>query len=93
MPQRRNSRYGHLGAGDNGDHRTLDDADPEAIGDLVRAVLTAGDAVLFGVTKDAGSVRVILMSGDEKTSQYLNSAEKLNAFCRTVTQHVRENLT
>jgi hypothetical protein len=60
--------------------------DSELMGDLVKAVLHEGDAVLFGVTRDGGSIRVILMSGDDKSSKYFTSAEELAVFCKDISQ-------
>lgn len=92
MPQRRNGRYAHLGTDTTSAEAVTEGADPEAIGDLVRAVLAAGDAVLFGITRDGGSARIILMSGDERTSVYLKSPAEIDTYCRTVRDHVRNTL-
>lgn len=68
-------------------------ADHEAIGAMVAQVLATGDAVLFGITRDKTAVRVILMSGDEKTSEYLSTAEELTDYCQRVAQHIAKYLT
>jgi hypothetical protein len=66
-------------------------AAPELLGELVQAVLSVGDAILYGVTKDGGAVRVILMSGTEKTSLYFTSSEALDAFCKQVAVDLRKH--
>jgi hypothetical protein len=76
-----------------GDKSILAKATPELIGELVTSVLGVGDAVLFGVTRDGGSVRVILMSGDEKSSQYFSDPGELDDFCKRVSQHVRDTFS
>ncbi len=63
---------------------------PELVGELVQQVLNVGDALLFGVTRDGGSIRVILMSGDEKVSHYLSDARSFDDFAKRVTQHLRD---
>lgn len=93
MPKVRSGRYAGIGKADSSESDTIVAASPELLGELVQSVLRVGDAVLFGVTKDGGSVRVILMSGDEKTSEYLSSADDLDTFCRKVSQHITDNLT
>ena len=93
MPRPRNGRYAHLDDATAPTGSAVVDSNPELIGELVQAVLGIGDAVLFGVTRDGGSVRVILMSGDEKVSKYLQTGPDLDAFCKSVATHLRETYT
>lgn len=92
MPGKRSGRYSGIGKSNDSESRVLDECTPELLGDLAVAVLRAGDAILFGVTRDGGSVRVILMSGDEKTSEYLSSGAELDAFARNVRDHITKTL-
>ena len=87
------SRYGHLSDGVPTEGGILKDVNPELLGEMITAVLSVGDAVLCGITRDGGSVRIILMSGDEKTSTYLKSAAEVDDYCKRVASHVREMLT
>ncbi len=84
MPRGKSSRYGSLSGEDIGEKTTIADIHAERLGDMVKAVLAIGDAVLIATTKDGGSVRVILMSGDDKTSTYLTSGTAVNEFCMRV---------
>lgn len=93
MAQPRRKRYADFTDGSSDEKSFLADITPELLGELVVAVLNVGDAVLFGVTRNGGAVRVILMSGDEKSSTYLNSATDVDAFAKRVTQHLRETYT
>jgi hypothetical protein len=93
MPSRPSSRYGNLGTPGKKGKNPAADANPELIGELVQAVLSVGDAVLFGVTRDGGAVRTILMSGDEKTSVYHATGEELDAFAKQLAIDLRKLLS
>lgn len=94
MPSKTSSgqgdRYGRRGSGDNREKFSWSDLSTPEIGELVAAVLGIGDAVLFGVTRDGSAVRVILMSGDERESEYCGSADDLIAFAKSVSQHIAD---
>lgn len=92
MPGKRTGRYAGIGKSNDGENRILDECTPELLGDLVVAMLRAGDAILFGITRDGGSVRVILMSGDEKTSEYLSTGTELDTFAKNVKDHITKTL-
>jgi hypothetical protein len=92
MARSTRGRYASIGDGDGSGKLAIDAIESERLGDMVKAVLGIGDAVLFGITRDGGSVRIILMSGDEKQSEYLASAPEVTAFCRTVKDHITNTL-
>jgi hypothetical protein len=60
----------------------------EIIGDAVRAVMAAGDAVMFSVTSDGGSARVTIFEGDAKRHQYCPSSATLERLLRGIAQSV-----
>jgi hypothetical protein len=94
MPERsskRSDRYGTGGRGPTKDKFAWGDMSDPAIGEMVAAVLSIGDACLFGVTRDGSAVRLILMSGDDRESEYFGDAESLLDFARHVASHIREN--
>lgn len=93
MPGAKNGRYGHLSTKATEVKTWWNDADESAIGDCVKKVLDAGDAILFGRTRDGGAVRIILMSGDEKASEYVTSAEQLTTYVGLVTSHIERTLS
>ncbi len=86
-------RYSSIGDSNGSGKLAIDAIGSENIGDMVKAVLQVGDAVLFGITRDGGSVRVILMSGDEKQSEYLASSVEMDTFCKRVWEHITNTLT
>jgi hypothetical protein len=90
MPSRTQSRYGAYGESGKKAQNPATEANPELIGELVQAVLAVGDAVLFGITRDGGAVRTILMSGDDKTSVYHASGAELDAFAKQVAIDLRK---
>lgn len=93
MAKRSGSRYGNLGGDDRSGGNPAAEASPELIGELVAAVVSIGDAILFGATRDGGAIRVVLMSGEERESVYADTGEKLDTLCRTVRDHITNNHT
>jgi hypothetical protein len=93
MAGRGKGRYADFAGGDSGKASPVPNITAEYIGDMVKAVIGAGDAVLIAATKDGGAVRITLMSGDEKQTTYLATAELVDEFAQGVTQHVTKYLT
>jgi hypothetical protein len=87
------NRYGTNGRADKAPKFDWEDLSTPEIGELVAAVLSIGDACLFGVTRDGSAVRVILMSGDDRESEYFGNAADLIDYARGVASHVRETYT
>lgn len=96
MPARSSTRQDRYGTGnrrqDSAKFAWSEMSDP-AIGEMIASVLSLGDACLFGVTRDGSAVRLILMSGDDRESEYFGDAESLLDFARHVASHIRENHT
>ena len=93
MPAKRGSKYAGLGSSNGAKADPTDGVDPTVLGEFVLAVVGQGDACLFSATRDGGSIRVVLMSGEEKEPpEYLGGAT-LNSYCESVTQHIRKNFT
>lgn len=72
-----NSRYTGLGAKEG--NSTIDDWDwdSELVGDVVRAVITQGDAIMFGLTGDGGALRVTVLEGDNRIVEYASGTEAI----------------
>lgn len=86
------NRYASLSTGATPNKSLLDDIDPDQLGEMIVNVLRAGDAVLFGVTRDGTAIRVMLMSGGDKSSEYFGEADKLHQFCKRVGDHIQKHL-
>ena len=54
-----------------------EDAEADALWRAVCAVTEAGDAIMFGKTRDGGALVVTLMSGDERIKQYAHTEEQV----------------
>lgn len=93
MPGRKSGRYSSLSSQREGEAATIRSVTPELLGELVIEVVAIGDAVLIGQTRDGTAVRIILMSGDEKTSEYLATAPDVDDFCKRVSEHLRNTFT
>jgi hypothetical protein len=84
------SKYATL-APTNGKSKSLAEAlDSHVMGELTIQVLKAGDAILWGMTKDGGALRVILMEGDTKVSHYHDDAEALTTWAEALTANLRK---
>jgi hypothetical protein len=93
MPAKRNGRYAHLATPGTDATGLVANLDAEGIGDAVKAVAGAGDCILIAATKGGVSLRVQLMSGDERETVYLNSTEEANNFFSGLTSHITKYLT
>jgi hypothetical protein len=53
-----------------------DEVEPGHLGALVHAVTRAGDAVLFGKSRDGGTLVITICAGDERIKFYASSREQ-----------------
>lgn len=85
------SKYAGLGSSNGSKADPTEGVDPTILGEFVLAIVGQGDACLFSATRDGGSIRVVLMSGDDKEPPEYLGGDALNNYCRTVTQHIAKN--
>ena len=93
MVSKGKGRYAHLATPDNGSNDLVPAIDAEGLGDAVKAVIGAGDCILIAATKGGVSLRVQLMSGDERETVYLNSTAEVDSFMQGLTSHITKYLT
>ena len=90
-PRKSTDRYGLTKNGRSKEPFEFAQLSTEELGEFIAAVLSMGDAVLFGVTQDESAVRVMLMSGDERVSEYFGTPNALIAWTRGISQHIANN--
>jgi hypothetical protein len=81
------TRYGNLrgGAGNAHGAEALAEADSSVLLTAIASVLLAGDAILFGTTRDGGAVAMQLFSGDTTDKVYAASRPELEDALRAIT--------
>lgn len=67
---------------------TWEEADPETLWRTISEVTDAGDAIMFGRTRDEGAVVLTLLSGDERIRQYATGADEIAELLRAVRESV-----
>jgi hypothetical protein len=71
---------------------TWEEADAETLWRAIAAVTDAGDAIMFGRTRDEGAVVLTLLSGDERIRQYATGVEEIAELLRAVRESVEADL-
>lgn len=68
-----------------------EDAEPETLWRTVAEVTAAGDAVVFGRTRDGGAVALTVWSGDERPKWYATGPEEIAELLQLVRESVRDD--
>lgn len=72
------SRYARLGTRSAPVARaSWEDAEAETLWRTIQAVTDAGDAIMFGRTRDGGAVVLTLLSGDVREKAYATGPEEV----------------
>lgn len=72
------SRYARMASDSpRKDAASWEDADAEELWRTICEVTSAGDALMFGRTRDGGAVTVVVLSGDERVRNYATGAEEI----------------
>lgn len=79
------SRYARLAsASPRKDAATWEEADADELWRTIYEVTGAGDALMFGRTRDGGAVTLVVLSGDERVRQYATGAEEISELLKRV---------
>lgn len=67
---------------------TWEDSDAQDLWRTICEVTAAGDALMFGRTRDEGAVVLTVLSGDERVRQYATGSEEISELLRLVRESV-----
>jgi len=83
------SRYARL-ANDSPrkDAASWEDADAQELWRTVCEATSAGDALMFGRTRDGGALVLTVLSGDERVRNYATGAEEVSALLARIREAV-----
>jgi len=65
-----------------------EDADAQDLWRTISEVTSAGDALMFGRTRDGGALVLTVLSGDERVRNYATGAEEVAALLARVREAV-----
>jgi len=83
------SRYARLAnASPRKNAASWEDADAQELWRTLCEVSSAGDALMFGRTRDGGALVVTVLSGDERVQNYATGPEEVSALLARIREAV-----